>query len=191
MSVIETSEFKRGVHIELDGEPYTIVDIEKQAPTARGGKTLVRVKVRNMKSGQLLDKAFKAGDVFKEPDLAREDTTYSYETPEAFVFMNTETYEQVEVPREILGDEGRFLQEGMVVRLRRFNGVVISAELPQYVDCTVSSVVPGARGDTASRSVTTEATLENGVKLQVPLYIKAGDRVRVDPKTGEFRERAG
>lgn len=190
MAILTPGDFRKNTHIELDGDPYAVVDLEKQAPTARGGKTLVRVKIRNLRTGQLLERAFKPTETFKEPDLERQDTTYSYETPEALVFLDAETYEPVEVSRDILGDQAAYLSEGLPVRLRRFNGVVIAAELPQYVDMTVSSVLPGARGDTASRSVTTEATLNNGLTLQVPLYIKAGDRIRVDPKTGEYRDRA-
>jgi elongation factor P len=190
MALLTPSDFKRGTQVEIDGEPFAVVDMEKQSPTARGGKTLVRVRIRNLRTGQLLERAFKPSDTFKEPDLERQDATYSYDTQEAVVFLDVASYESVEVPRDILGDEVRFLTDGMSVKLRRFNGQVIGAELPQYVEATVESVLPGARGDTASRAVTTEATLTNGVKLQVPLYVKAGDRVRVDPKTAEFRDRA-
>jgi len=191
MGLVTTSDLKKGVHIELEGDPYAVVDMEKHAPTARGGKTLIRVKIRNLKTGQLIEKAFKPGDTFPEPDLEKDEGTYSYATADAYVFLNSETYEPIEVPKEIGGDEARFLLEGMLVKVRRFKGQVISVELPQYVELKVESVVPGAKGDTASRTVMTEATLENGVVVMVPLFIKPGERIRIDPRTGEFRERAG
>jgi elongation factor P len=190
MGLITTADLRRGVHLELEGDPYTVVEMEKHAPTARGGKTLIRVKVRNLKTGQLINRAFKAGETFGEPDLERQDATFTYRTHDALVFMDSQTFEQLEVPATVLGDEARFVSIGLAVRIRRYRGEVIAVELPQYVDWLVQSVVPGTRGDTANRAVTTEATLQNGETLQVPLYIRPGDRVRVDPKTGEFRERA-
>lgn len=189
MALLTPSDFKRGVYIELEDAPYRVVDLEKHAPTARGGKTLIRVKIRNLKTGQLFDRAFKPDDTFSEPDLERQDATYSYGTPDTYVFMDTTSYEQVEVPRDMVGDEARFMLEGMAVKVQRYRGEVISVELPQYVEMTVQSVVPGTKGDTSSRVVLTEATLENGALLMVPLYIKAGERVRLDPRTAEFRER--
>jgi elongation factor P len=189
MGLITTGDFRKGVHLELDGEPFTIVETEKHSPTARGGKTLIRVKLRNLKTGQLVDKAIKAGEAFPEPDLEVQSAAFSYATPDAMVFLDQESFEPLEVPRDLLGDEARFVTDGLAVKVRRYNGQIIAVELPQYVDMEVDSVVPGAKGNTASGSVTTEATLVGGVTLAVPLYIKAGDRVRVDPRTGEFRSR--
>ena len=108
---------------------------------------------------------------------------------DAMVFLDQESYEPLEVPKQMLGDEARFVTDGLPVKVRRYNGQIIAVELPQYVDMKVDSVLPGTRGNTASGSVTTEATLVGGVTLDVPLYIKQGDLVRVDPRTGEFRSR--
>ena len=190
MALLTPADFKRGLCIELEGQPYKVVDLEKHAPTGRGGKTLLRVRLKNLRTGQTLERAFKPADTFAEPDLERREATFSYGTADAHVFLDAETYEPLEVPHAIVGDEGRFLQDGMAVKVQRYKGELISVELPAYVEVVVRSVVPGARGDTASRAVTTQATLENGVELDVPLYIKDGDLVRVDPRTGEFRERA-
>ena len=190
MGLVNTSEFRRGVHIEVEGEPYTVVDVEKHGPTGRGGKTLVRVKLRNIKTGQLVERGIKGGESFPEPDLEQQDATYSYATPETLTFLDATTYEPLEVPREMVGDEVAFITDGLAVKVRRYNGQIIAVELPQYVVMTVESVVPGARGNTASGSVTTQATLEGGAVIDVPLFIKAGDRVRVDPRTATFRERA-
>jgi elongation factor P len=190
MGLVNTSDFRRGVHIEVEGEPYTLVEVEKHGPTGRGGKTLVRVKMRNIKTGQLVDRAIKAGESFPEPDLEEQAATFSYASPDALTFLDAATYEPVEVPRELFGDEVIFITDGLGVKVRRYNGQIIAVELPQYVDLRVESVVPGTRGNTASGSVTTPATLEGGAVVDVPLFIKAGDRVRVDPREGTFRERA-
>ena len=189
MGLVNTADFRKGVHLEMEGDPYTIVEMEKHAPTARGGKTLVKVKLRNLKTGQLVDRAIKAGENFPEPDLEQQNATYSYSTSDAMVFLDTESFEPLEVSTTLLGDEARFVTDGLAVKVRRYRGQIIAVELPQYVDMRVDSVVPGTRGNTASGSVTTEATLVGGVTLDVPLYIKAGDLVRVDPRTGEFRSR--
>ncbi|MBI5496128.1 MAG: elongation factor P [Deltaproteobacteria bacterium] len=191
MGLLTTADLRKNVSLELDGEPYAVVEVEKHAPTARGGKTLIRVKLRNLRTRQLVDRTFKAGEAFAEPDLASQQAAFSYATPEALVFLDQESFETVEVPREVLGDEAAYVTEGLLVSVRRFNGQIIAVELPQYVELVVDSVLPGARGNTAAGSVTTQATLQGGVTAQVPLYIKAGDRVRVDPRTGEFRDRVG
>jgi elongation factor P len=189
-ALIEAIEIKRKTFFELDDTPYVCLDVEVSTPTARGGQTLVRVKMRNMKTRAVFDKTFKAGEKFKEPDLAQAPATYLYSDGEGSHFMDQESYETLTVREEMLGDARDFLIDGQVAQILLFNGNVIGLQMPQQVELTVTYTEPGIRGDTASGSVNKAATLETGIEIRVPLFIKTGEKVRVNTETREFMGRA-
>ena len=189
-ALIEAIDIKRKTYFEFDDAPYVCVDVEVSTPTARGGQTLVRVKMRNLKTRAVFDKTFKAGDKFKEPDLTQAPASYLYSDGEGSHFMDQVSFETLTVRKDMLGDATDFLLDGQVVQILLFNGSVIGLQMPQQVELAVTYTEPGVRGDTASGSVTKLATLETGIEIRVPLYIKTGEKVRVHTETREFMGRA-
>jgi elongation factor P len=189
-ALIEAIGIKRKMFFELEDTPYHCLDVEISTPTARGGQTLVRLKMRNLLTRAVFDKTFKAGDKFKEPDLALSPASYLYTDGEGSHFMDQETYETHTLNGEMVGDALDYLIEGQVVQIQKFNGNPIGLQLPQQVELTVTYTEPGARGDTASGNVTKPAKLETGIEIKVPLFIKEGEKVKVSTETGEFAGRA-
>lgn len=191
--MLSTSDFKKGVRIELDGAPWTIVTTTTQSPSARGAATLVKVRLRNVLDGTVSDRTFKAGEKFQEPDLQFRPAQYLYSEPEGdetlYHFMDQASYEQFFLRDEELGSDTKWLVDQLEVRAVVYNDKVVGVELPQFVEMVLDMVEPGSKGDTASGSVTTTATTVTGVRLQVPLYIQSGDVVRIDTGTGEFKDR--
>jgi len=190
MALIEAIDVKRKTFFELDDTPYVCLEREISTPTARGGQTLVRLKVRNLKTRAVFDRTFKAGDKFKEPDLTKVAASYLYTDAGGSHFMDQQSFETLTLREDMLGDADGFLVDGLVVELLMFNGQPIGLEMPQHVELTVTYTEPGVRGDTASGSVTKAATLETGLEIRVPLFIKEGERVRVNTETREFSGRA-
>ncbi|HEX9009613.1 MAG TPA: elongation factor P [Holophagaceae bacterium] len=189
-ALIEAIGIKRKMFFEFEDTPYHCLDVEISTPTARGGQTLVRLKMRNLLTRAVFDKTFKAGDKFKEPDLALSPASYLYTDGEGSHFMDQETYETHTLNGEMVGDALDYLIEGQVVQIQKFNGNPIGLQLPQQVELTVTYTEPGARGDTASGNVTKPAKLETGIEIKVPLFIKEGEKVKVSTETGEFAGRA-
>lgn len=188
--MLTTADFKKGLAILIEGEPYVIMDYTVQTPSARGSATLVRIKARNVITGQVFDRTFKAGDKFEEPDLERRKINFLYGEGDDFHFMDEESYEQFHLDRAALGDAARWLSEGITLRSIVFQGRVLGVELPQFVELEVVETGPGGRSDMASGKVTKPATLSNGTSIRVPVYLGAGERVLVDTTTGEFVKRA-
>ena len=189
-SLIEAIDIKRKMFFEYEGAPYHCLDVEISKPTARGGQTLVRIKMRNLLTHAVFDKTFKAGEKFKEPDLVIEPATYLYADADGFHFMDQRTFETIAIRRDTLGDEGLLLAENLEVQIQKFNGGPIGVQLPPIVELTVTRAEPGVRGDTASGGVTKPATLETGLEIRVPLFIKEGEKVKVHTDTREFAGRA-
>jgi elongation factor P len=187
---IEAIEIKRKMFFEHEGAPYHCIDVEVSKPTARGGQTLVRIKMRNLLTRAVFDKTFKAADKFKEPDLTTETASFLYADSSGFNFMNQETFETVTLNADIIGDAAKLLADNVSVDIQRFNGRPIGLELPPHVELTVAYTEPGVRGDTASGGVTKVAKLETGLEIRVPLFIKEGERVKVHTETREFAGRA-
>jgi len=188
--LIEAIDIKRKMYFEHEGVPYHCVDVEVSKPTARGGQTLVRIKMRNLLTRAVFDRTFKAGEKFREPDLAVRPASFLYEDAGGLHFMDQETYETVTLGRDIVGDDAGLLSDNQVVQVQAFNGRPIGIQLPPVVELAVARTEPGVRGDTASGSVTKVATLETGLEIRVPLFIKEGERVRVHTETREFAGRA-
>jgi elongation factor P len=189
-SQIEAIDIKRKMYFEHEGAPYHCIDVEISKPTARGGQTLVRIKMRNLLTRAVFDRTFKAADKFKEPDLTSETASFLYTDSSGFNFMNQETFETVTLSQDIIGEAARLLADNVSVDIQRFNGRPIGLELPPHVELTVAYTEPGVRGDTASGGVTKLARLETGLEIRVPLFIKEGERVKVHTETREFAGRA-
>ena len=191
--MITTSDFKKGLRIELDGAPWTVVQTTTQTPSARGASTLVKARLKHVLTGQVSDRTFKSGEKFNEPDLYLRSAQYLYSEREGsdhvYYFMDTENYEQFPLRGEEIGTLSAWLVENLEVRAISYNQQVVGIELPQFIELTVDSVEPGSRGDTASGSVTTTAYTASGIRVQVPLFVKAGDQIRVDTETGSFKDR--
>ena len=182
---IEAIELKRKMYFEHEDTPYLCLDVERSTPTARGGQTLVRVKMRNLKTRAVVDKTFKAGDKFKEPDLVQAPASYLYSDASGSHFMDQESYDTITLSGEMLGDALDFLTDGQIVQVQMFNGQAIGLQLPQHVELTVTDTEPGARGDTAAGNVTKLATLETGIEVRVSLFIKTGEKVKISTETRE------
>ena len=189
-SLIEAINVKRKMFFEYEEAPFHCLDVEISTPTARGGQTLVRLKMRNLLSRAVFDKTFKASDKFKEPDLQMVQASYLYSDGEGSHFMDQESYETLTLNKEMLGDAMDFLTEGLIIQIQKYNGNPIGLQLPTHVELTVTYTEPGARGDTASGNVTKPAKLETGIEIKVPLFIKEGEKVKVATETGDFAGRA-
>lgn len=189
-ALIDAIDVKRKMFFEFDNTPYLCLEAEVSTPTARGGQTLVRLKMRNLLTRAVFDKAFKASDKFKEPDLDMVPASYLYSDGDGSHFMDQESFETHTLSGEMIGDALDYLVEGAIIQLHKFNGNPIGLVLPTHVELAVTYTEPGARGDTASGSVTKAATLETGIEIRVPLFIKQGEKVKVSTETREFAGRA-
>ena len=188
-SLIEALDIKRKMFVEYEGAPYHCLDVEVSRPTARGGQTLVRVKMRNLLTRAVFDRTFKAGEKFSEPDLVKIGH-YVYTDNTGYNFMDQESYETVSLTGDTLGDDRLFLVDNLPVEILKYNGNPIGLDLPPHVELVVTYTEPAVRGDTSSGSVTKAATLETGMEVRVPLFVKEGDRVKVHSETREFVGRA-
>jgi elongation factor P len=189
-ALIEAIAIKRKMFFEFENAPYHCLEVDVSRPTARGGQTLVRIKMRNLLTRAVFDKTFKAGEKFAEPDLTSVEASYLYGDGTGYHFMDQETFEGLTLQPEMLGDDAQLLVDNLMVTVQKFNGNPIGVQFPPHVELTVRSTEPGARGDTASGSVTKLATLETGLEIRVPLFIKEGEKIRVHSETREFAGRA-
>jgi len=189
-SLIEAIDIKRKMFFEFEGAPYHCIDVEVSKPTARGGQTLVRIKMRNLITRAVFDKTFKAGEKLKEPDLVVESASYLYADSAGYNFMDQETFETLTLSADVVGDDRLLLSDNVIVQIQKFNGRAIGIQLPTLVELAVTYTEPGVRGDTASGGVTKVATLETGLEIRVPLFIKEGEKVKVHTETREFAGRA-
>ncbi len=189
-ALIEAISVKRRTLFELDNVPYSCLEAEVSTPTARGGQTLVRLKVRNLLTNAVFEKTFKAGDKFKEPDLLKVPASYLYSDNDGSHFLDQESFETLTLPESVIGNALEVLIEGTIVEMLKFNGNPIGLELPMFVDLVVARTEPGVRGDSSSGSVTKPATLETGMEIRVPLFIKEGEKIKVATEKREFAGRA-
>jgi elongation factor P len=189
-ALIDAIDIKRKMFFELDGTPFHCLDVEVKTPTARGGQTLVRLKMRNLLTRAVFDKTFKASDKFKEPDLEMVPASFSYSDADGFYFMDQESFETLTLSQEMIGDAQDFLGEGLIIQVHKYNGNPIGLQLPPHVELTIAQTEPGVRGDSSGGNVTKSATLETGLEIRVPLFIKEGEKVKVSTETREFVARA-
>jgi elongation factor P len=190
MGLIGANELKRKLLITVDGQPYTVVEVSFASPSARGASTMVRTKLRHLLTDAVLEKSFKTSEKFAEPDVVMAPAAFLYADGEGFHFMDEESYEQFALSGDQLGDEKLYLKENASLQVCKYNGEPVSLELPATVELVVTEAEPGLRGDSASGGTTKMATLETGLQIRVPLFIRQGETVRVNTQTGEFISRA-
>ena len=185
-----TSDLKRGLILELDGAPHLVETVQISTPTARGGNTIHRVRLRNLKTRQKVDRSFRGAETFGVPDIDRHPVEFLYSDPDAYHFMDNETFDQFHLTREELEWESRFLIEGIEGLVAfYYNGAPMALELPNSVVLTITETAPAVKGNSATGR-TKPATLETGHVLQVPEHLTQGTAVTVDTRTGEFSGRA-
>jgi elongation factor P len=184
---VSTNQFKNGMHVELDGQVWRIVDFQHVKP-GKGG-AFVRTKLKAVESGAVVDRTFRAGEKMPRIRTETKNVQYLYDSGDEVVFMDEGTYEQISLPRADVSDELDFLQPSQRVQLLTVDGRPAGLQLPASVELAVAETEPGVRGDTVS-NVTKPATLETGAVVQVPLFVNAGDRVKVDTRERRYISRA-
>ena len=185
--VVSTSNFRNGMHISLDGQNWRIVEFQHVKP-GKGG-AFVRTKVKNLQTGAVVDRTFRAGEKMPRVRTETKNVQYLYDSGDEVVFMDEQSYEQITLPRSDVSDELEFLQPSATVQLLTVDGSPAGIQLPASVELFVSNTEPGVRGDTVS-NVTKPATLETGAIVQVPLFVNAGDRIKVDTRERRYISRA-
>lgn len=189
-ALIDAIDINRKSYLEFENAPYVCMDKVISTPTARGGQTLVRLKLRNLLTNAVGEKSFKAGDKFKEPDLEKVPSAYLYSDTEGSYFLDQESFETLSLTPEQVGDSLDLLVDGTIVQIKKYNGNPIGLELPMHVELTVVYSEPAVRGDTGSGGATKTAKLETGAEIRVPLFIKEGEKIKVTTETREFHSRA-
>ncbi len=184
--MIATNQFRRGLKIELESEPYVIVEFQHVKP-GKGG-AFVRTRLKSLVSGNVIDRTFRSGEKVKRPDFEEKEMQYLYGDESGYYFMDVSSYEQTQVSPEDMGDARGFLQEQVNVTVQLFNGKPIGVELPIFVELRIAKSEPGVKGDTAS-GATKPAVLETGATIQVPLFVEEGEVVKIDTRTGDYVER--
>lgn len=184
--MISVNDFKTGVSIELEGQAYVVVDFQHVKPGK--GAAFVRAKLKNLSSGGVVEKTFRAGEKVAKAHLDRREMQYLYSDSDGYVCMDTETYEQITISAETIGDGVKWLLENMNLHVLIFQNKIIGVDLPNFVELKVVETEPGVKGDTAT-GATKNATLETGAVVQVPLFVNEGDVLRIDTRTGEYMER--
>jgi elongation factor P len=186
MPQISVNDLKNGITLELDSNLFQVVEFQHVKP-GKGG-AFVRSKIRNVRTGAVIDKTFNAGIKVEQAIVQREDMQYLYHDGTDYVFMNTKTYEQTNVAEVALGDTKDYLIEQMIAQIAFYNGEIIGVDIPASVELTIATTEPGLQGDRSSGG-TKPATLETGKEIKVPLFIEIGEKVRVDTRTGDYMTR--
>jgi len=184
--VISTSEFRNGTRIEVDGEPYYIIEFQLVKP-GKGG-AFVRTKLRGYKTGSVIDRTFRSGEKFEEPNLDETEMQFLYSVGDDYSFMDTNSYEQFMYPKKQLGENVDLLKENTLVKILLYHGEPLSVELPIFMELKVTETDPGIRGDTASGG-TKPAKVETGATVKVPLYLESGEVIKIDTRTRSYVER--
>jgi elongation factor P len=184
---VNTNQFKNGMHIQLDGSVWRILEFQHVKP-GKGG-AFVRSKLRNLDTGAVVDKTFRAGEKFQRVHTEVKEVQYLYDSGEDVVFMDTDTYDQFSLPHKSVKDALPYVPPSSMVQMLTVDGRPAGIQMPSSVELAVSETEPGVRGDTVS-NVTKPATLETGAVVQVPLFVNIGDRIKVDPREGRYISRA-
>ena len=190
MALIGANELKRRMMIEVEGQPYEVAEVTFASPSARGATTMVRTRWRHLLTGAVLEKSFRSGEKFAEPDVALAPASFLYADADGFHFMDEETFEQFRLPAEQVGEDRGYLKESQRLQILKYKGEAVAMQLPQFVELRVAETEPGVSGDRASGRDLKPATLETGLEVRVPLFIKEGETVRVNTQTGEVAGRA-
>ncbi|MCM8774778.1 MAG: elongation factor P [Candidatus Omnitrophica bacterium] len=191
MVQITANELEKKIYLLLEGQPHMVLEVQFTTPSARGASALAKVRVRNLLTGAVQDKTFKTGEKFNVPDVEKIPAVFLYAANTDYHFMDNTTYEEFELTGEKLGEQKYYLKENTELQALKYNGAVISLELPAVVELRVIQTDPPLKGASASGRSTKKAILETGLEVQVPLYIEPGTTVRVNTQTGEVTGRAG
>ncbi|MFL5303003.1 MAG: elongation factor P [Anaeromyxobacteraceae bacterium] len=183
---MDTSAFRRGLKIEIDKEPWEIVEFQHVKPGK--GSAFVRTRIKNLLSGRTIDRTFKSGDVVGKPDVEEKEMQFLYKDGTSYNFMDNKNFEQTFLTEEQMGDSKNFIKDNTTTHIMFFNGKAIGVTLPNSMDLRVAKCDPGVRGDTVS-GATKPAVLETGYSVNVPLFINEGDVLRIDTRTGEYLTR--
>lgn len=184
--MISVNDFRTGLTIEVDGEPYSVIEFMHVKPGK--GAAFVRSKLRNLRTGAITERTFRAGERVNRARVENREMQYLYNSGDEFYFMDTNTYEQITLQRDQLGNAPDFMKENDTIIIQFFEGAPVGVDLPPSVELEVTYTEPGFKGDTATGG-TKPATLETGLVIQVPLFVEQGDRVKVDTRTGEYISR--
>jgi len=182
----QTNEFKKGLKIEIDGEPFMIVDCQHVKPGK--GVALVKTRLKNMVNKRVVDRTFRSGEKVDKPELNENSMEFLYVEGEQYHFMDNGNYEQLHINKEDMGDAAKFLKEGTHVSILFYNGKAIDIELPTFMELKITETEPGMKGDTVSNT-TKPAILETGASIQVPLFVEQDEVIKIDTRTGSYVER--
>lgn len=185
--MISAGDFRNGITIEYDNNVYQIIEFQHVKPGK--GAAFVRTKLKNIKSGGVVEKTFRPTEKCPQARIDRKDMQYLYEDGDLYYFMDTETYDQLPINKSTLGDDFRFVKENTNVKVLSYKGSVFAVEPPLFVELEITETDPGFKGNTATNTLK-PAVLETGATVQVPLFIEIGDRIKIDTRTGEYLERA-
>ena len=185
--MISAGDFRNGITIEYDNNVYQIIEFQHVKPGK--GAAFVRTKLKNIKSGGVVEKTFRPTEKCPQARIDRKDMQYLYEDGDLYYFMDTETYDQVALNSETVGDALKFVKENETVKVCSYNGKVFSVEAPLFVELEVTDTEPGIKGNTAT-GATKPAIVETGAKIMVPLFVNQGDKIKIDTRTGEYTSRA-
>lgn len=185
--MLSAGDFRNGLTFEMDGSVYSIIEFQHVKPGK--GAAFVRTKIKNVITGAVVEKTFSPTEKFPVAYVERKDMQYLYNDGDLYYFMDQDTYEQIPINKDKLGDNFKFVKENMICRIMSFKGNIFGIEPPTFVELQVTKTEPGFKGDTATNA-TKPATLETGAEIRVPLFINEGDMIRVDTRTGEYIERA-
>ncbi len=184
--MISTNELRNGLTIELDGVVYSVVEFQHVKPGK--GAAFVRAKLKNVETGGVQERTFRAGEKVNRAHVERKEMQYLYDAGDFYTFMDTETYEQINISRDIIGDDIKYLKENETITVIMYSGRIIGIELPYYVELVVADTAPGVKGDTAAGG-SKPATMETGLVVNVPFFINIGDKIRIDTRTNEYLDR--
>ncbi|KMQ51887.1 Translation elongation factor P [Chitinispirillum alkaliphilum] len=183
MGTVSTNEFRKKLKVIMDGQPWIIVENDFIKPGK--GQAFNRVKLKNLITGRVLDRTFKSGETIETADVTNATMQYLYDDGTNYTFMNTENYEQVEISKEQLADDVKYLKEGVECEVSFWNGQVISVTPPTFMEFEITYTEPAVKGDTAT-NVTKKATIDTGYEIDVPLFVTVGNKVKIDTRTGEY-----
>ena len=185
--MISAGDFRNGVTFEMDGQVVSIIEFQHVKPGK--GAAFVRTKIRNVITGAVTERTFNPNDKYPTAYIKRKDMQYLYNDGDLYYFMDPDSYEQIPINANVLGDNFKFVKENMDCKILSYKGNVFGVEPPNFVELEVTKTDPGFKGDTATNA-TKPATLETGAEIKVPLFINEGDMIRIDTRTGEYMERA-
>jgi elongation factor P len=182
-----TNEIKPGFKVEVDGQPYVVIINDFVKPGK--GQAINRIKIKHLLTGRVIERTYKSGDKLDLADVAEEKMRLLYKEADGFVFMDEKTYEQIKIPFDSIGDTAQWLLDDHLYEVIFYNGTPVNVEPPTFIEMVITETLPGARGDTVSGRVLKPAVLESGAKVQVPIFIEQGEKIKVDTRTGEYVSR--